>query len=486
MKREEILKVYEDGPEAVIQLITGLIQEFTSVIQQQRVEITELKERVHTLEQQLKKNSRNSSKPPSSDGFNKPQPKSLRQKGKNSVGGQKGHQGQTLEFTLDPDHVFIHPVTSCSCGQCLMDQPTSRYERRQVWDIPPIHVEITEHQAEVKQCPHCGVLTKAAFPSEVVAPIQYGTNMKSLWIYLNQYQLLPYKRITELFKDWFDHVPSQATIVNSNLDLFHRLEPLEEQIAATILQTSVAHFDETGLQVKGKKQWLHVAATETHTHYTVYARRGKEGSDAAGILPNYVGIAVHDEWKAYFAYGQCQHALCNAHHLRELTFIHEQIKQVWAGRMIELLLEMKQTVDDKRAENEPFSVHEITEFTERYDRILEYGRLEEVSKGKEFEQKKKGRVKQSKSKNMLDRLRIHRLETLSFLCEFHIPFDNNQAERDVRMMKVQQKVSGTFRSDQGVKTFCRNRGFLSTLKKHSLPVLENIQSVLRGNLTLKI
>jgi transposase len=345
---------------------------------------------------------------------------------------------------------------------------------------------VTEHRAEVKKCPDCGGIAKAEFPPEAAAPVQYGPNMRACWIYLNQYQLLPYVRIAELFKDWFGHFPSQATIVNSNLDLYHRLESVEEQIARTILQTAVVHFDETGLQVEGRKHWLHVAGTARHTHYTIHARRGQKGLEAAGILPNYEGVAVHDAWKPYLAYEQCQHALCNAHHLRELTYILEQEKQLWAGRMMELLIEIKHEVDDRRAHSQLFTAAELASFAERYDLILGHGRLEEAMKATPIEQKRKGRMKQSKAKNLLDRLEFHKLEVLSFLCEFHIPFDNNQAERDVRMMKVQQKVSGTFRSEQGAQTFCRIRGFLSTVKKHSLPVLESIQSVLKGNFALPI
>jgi transposase len=275
-------------------------------------------------------------------------------------------------------------------------------------------------------------------------------------------------------------VPSQATIVNSNHDLYNRLEPIEQQIAEAIRQSAVVHFDETGLQVEGKKHWLHVACTPKHTHYTVDPRRGLKGLEHAGILPNFHGIAVHDAWPAYFVY-DCHHVLCNAHHLRELTFILEQEKQIWAGHMIDLLLAIKKAVDNRRTRSETFQLNEIADWVSRYDRVICNGRMEEGLKGSPIEQKIKGRIKQSKAKNLLDRLQNHRLDVLSFLCEFHIPFDNNQAERDVRMMKVQQKISGTFRSEQGAQTFCRIRGFLSTMKKHSFSILEGIQNVLKGN-----
>lgn len=484
MNREEIIRVYEAGPETVVDLVSSLLNsivELKAITQKQSAEITELRTRVKSLENQLNQNSRNSGKPPSSDGFKKPNPKSLRESGKRPVGGQKGHPGHTLSMTDEPVHVVIHRVDTCSCGHDLTNTHTSSRERRQVWDIPPLSMEVTEHQAEIKHCPTCKRVNKAVFPSEITAPVQYGMGVKSLAVYLNQYQLLPYDRIQELFHDVFDHTLSQATCVNANEHLYDQLETVEAQIAEHIQTNDVAHFDETGMRVEGKRHWLHVASTDAYTHYAVHRNRGEIGINAAHILMEFSGTALHDAWHPYWLY-PCHHALCNAHHLRELTFIFEQENQKWAKAMIGLLLEIKQSVDARRDVVDTLNAEEIAAFVRRFDQIIDLGLAEDAKMNPLVQEKvkKKGRVKQSKAKNLLVRMRDHRLEVLAFMCDFRIPFDNNQAERDIRMTKVQQKISGTFRSQQGAKTFCRIRGYISTLKKHSLSALRGIEAALQG------
>lgn len=471
MKREDILKVYEEGPEAVVELVQSLFEI-----------ISRMEERIKKLEDQVNKNSRNSSKPPSTDGFKKPQPKSLREKGKHTVGGQKGHQGHTLSMTDQPDHFISHRVLTCSCGHDLEEIEVKCRERRQVWDVPPQTMEVTEHQIEVKVCPVCGCLNKAEFPSEVTAPVQYGTGVKSLMSYLSQFQLLPYDRIRAFFHDHFKQDISQATFIQANEVLFKRLEEVETDLAKRIQTSPIAHFDETGVRVEGKLHWLHVASTSEYTHYSVQTKRGQEGMNAAGILLSFFGTAVHDAWGPYWKY-PCFHALCNAHLLRELTFIFEQEGQVWANAMSKLLLEIKKRVCEKKDSTGGLDVTEVIMFVQRYDKILEMGLAEETRLNPTQPQsmKKRGRHKQSKAKNLLDRLTEHQKEILAFMHDSRVPFDNNLAERDVRMMKVQQKISGTFRSKQGAATFCRIRGFISTLKKHSLSVMEGIRAAFEGD-----
>lgn len=471
MKREDILKVYEAGPDAVVDLVQGLIREFTAKIQH-------LEQRVKTLENQLNQNSRNSGKPPSSDGFKKPQPKSLRVKGERSPGGQVGHEGHTLKFVANPDHIVIHPAMVCSCGHHLDHTPVLRHEKRQVHDLPSFRLEVTEHQAEVKCCEACGNLVKGPFPEEVAAPVQYGPRFRATAVYLSQYQLLPYERVSEVMEHLFDHSLSEGTIVNANLELYEQLEPVEREIVNRIVASSVAHFDETGIRVQGKTQWCHVASTDQYTHYFHHVKRGKEAMDAAGVLPNFQGNAVHDAWAPYFHYDQCHHALCNAHHLRELVFVLEQEKQSWAKAMINLLLEAKAAVES----GEAWTAEAIAHFAARYDRILEVGRLEDAKQNPPTEQPagKKGRPKQSKPKNLLDRFQEHRLAVLTFLCDPSVPFDNNQAERDLRMIKVQQKISGTFRSEQGARVFCRIRSYISTAKKQANSIMDVLERAFRG------
>lgn len=472
MKREDILKVYEAGPNAVVNLVQGLIREFTA-------EIHALKERVKTLENQLNQNSRNSGKPPSSDGFKKPKPKSLRTKDGRMPGGQIGHKGHTLEFAADPDHIVVHRAAICSCGHHLKDAPVIRHEKRQVHDLPPFHLEVTEHQAEVKCCLACGNTVKGQFPADVAAPVQYGPKFRATAIYLSQYQLLPYERVSEVMEHLFHHELSEGTLANANQSLYEKLEPVECAIAGAIAESAVAHFDETGMNVQGKTQWCHVACTDQLTHYFVHPNRGQKGMDAAGILPRFQGTAIHDALASYFYYADCHHALCNAHILRELIFVLEQEHEQWAKLMIDLLLEAKSAVQSHGV----LSAEEVARFAKKYDVILNLGLAEDAKLNPPVEQPagKRGKSKQSKPKNLLDRLEEHRLAVLTFLCDPDVPFDNNQAERDLRMVKVQQKISGTFRSEQGAKIFCRIRGYISTAKKNACSIIDAIQNALQGN-----
>lgn len=479
MKREDILAVYKAGPDAVVDLVQSLF----AIIEKQAAQIAELQTRVTVLENQLKQNSRNSSKPPSSDGFKRPpKTKSLRIPGTKPSGGQPGHPGSTLRMSETPDHVVLHSLHVCKCGCSLTGEAVLRMEKRQVVDLPVMRTEVTEHQAEVKLCPSCRRTIKAAFPLEVTAPVQYSSRFKSIGIYLSQYQLLPYERIGELMEHVFGHRSSEATMLQASEQLYQQLATVEGEIADHLAQSAVAHFDETGLRVQGKLQWCHVVSTDRFTHYTVHPKRGVDAMEDAGILPRFQGTAVHDAWGSYFQYANCHHALCNAHLLRELTYLHEQEKKEWAKAMIDLLLDMYRYVYTQRENEQPPSVTKITDYAARYDRIVQEGFDEEarITASNPAPAPKRGRIKQSKTKNLLDRLQEHRLDVLNFLCDPSVPFDNNQAERDIRMVKVQQKISGTFRSELGAKIFCRIRGFLSTAKKSAYSVMDAIHQALLG------
>lgn len=467
VNREQILKACKEDPESIVTLIEGLV-----------ATIEKLEQRVKTLEKRLNQNSRNSGKPPSSDGYKKPKPKSLRVKGERPPGGQLGHKGHTLEFAANPDHIVLHQAKACSCGHDLSNESALRHEKRQVHDLPPFRLEVTEHQAEVKCCKACGKTVKGVFPTDVAAPVQYGPRFRATAIYLSQYQLLPYERVGEVMEHLFRHKISEGTLANANQSLYEKLETTEVAIADSIAGSTVAHFDETGMNVTGKTQWCHVASTDRLTHYFVHAKRGKVGMDAAGILPRFQGTATHDSLASYFHYTDCHHALCNAHLLRELIFVVEQEKQMWAKPMIALLLEAKAAVEAQGM----LSVDEISWFVRRYDTIVNLGLVEDVALNPPVAQLagKRGKAKQSKPKNLLDRLEEHRLAFLTFLYDPEVPFDNNQAERDLRMIKVQQKISGTFRSEQGARIFCRVRGYISTAKKNAQCIIDVIQSALQG------
>lgn len=435
-----------------------------------------LETRIKKLEDQLSKNSNNSSKPPSSDGFNKPNPKSLRPTGQRKTGGQPGHKGSQLEKHPSPDTVVLHTLNQCSkCGHFLFNVIPCDYEKRQVFDIPPLKLEITEHCAEVKQCTKCQHKTTANFPDGVTQATQYGERIKSLMIYLNHYQLLPYGRIREFIRDIFSHKISEGTVFNQTVECFERLEMTEVKIKELLSQASNLHCDESGIRAMGKLHWCHVASTDRLTAFTLHAKRGLEAIEQMGILKRYGGTLIHDHFKPYWNY-EFPHALCNAHHLRELTFIYEQHKQTWAKHMIDLLLAIKKQIAWHKEKGLSFIPSRIAAYERCYFEIIHQGLWHPDN----ITIPKKRFKKQSKAKNLLDRLRHYHKSVLAFMYDFSIPFDNNQAERDIRMLKVKQKISGCFRSFANGQRFCRIRSYLSTARKNGKQILEAIEDVFRG------
>jgi transposase len=475
MKREEIKAIYDQGPEAVIDLVERLF----SIIEKQQEQINKLTARVQELEERLGKNSHNSSKPPSTD--QQRQTKSLRKPTGNKSGGQSGHEGNTLCQVENPDHTIVHKIVKCcDCGFDLQSTPASQYDCRQVFDLPPIKLEVTEHQVEVKKCLQCGESNAASFPDGVDNIVQYGEAIKGFIVYLMNYQLLPYRRTSEIIADLCGQSISQGTLQQTVAECADNLADNCEQIKAAIKQAAVANFDETGLYVAGERFWLHVSATAKLTYYQYHEKRGSEALDAIDILPNFTGTAVHDGYSCYQDY-PCQHALCNAHHLRELTFLSEQYGLAWADKMIVHLLKIKEVVDAARqAGKTVLDKIEIAKFARRYQRILREGFAVDIPPQPPA-QPQRGRKKQSKAKNLLDRLSKYRQATLAFMYDFNVPFDNNQAERDIRMMKVQQKISGCFRSTAGANIFCKIRSYISSMRKQGHNVFAVLKSVFSAN-----
>jgi len=460
--RDEIRAAYRQGEEAIIQLFERLIQELQA--QQDR----------------LNKNSKNSSKPPSSDGFKKPRTKSTRKTGIKKSGGQKGHKGHTLEPSENPDHTEVHKIGQCAvCGVTLEDTEVVGYQKRQVFDIPPIQLEVTEHQAEIKICSCCGTANTASFPPDVTASVQYGNRLKALAVYLNNYQFIPLERISEFFEDVVGHRPSEAITLQANITCAESVKPANEAIKEQLINADVVNFDETGLPVENKLHWMHVACTPYLTYYNVHQKRGREAMDAMGILPEFCGRAVHDHWSPYFGYDHLKHSLCNAHHLRDTIFVYEQYGQEWAENLSRCLIDIKEEVDLVSEYSDHLDPEKIELYEARYDEIIEYGL--EMNPPPQKEPGKRGRVKQSPPKNLLDRLKEHKHEVLAFMYDFRVPFDNNQAERDIRMMKVKQKVSGTFRTAEGADVFCSIRGYISTARKNGCRVLDAIHDAFLGS-----
>lgn len=477
MTREEILVVYDAGPDAVVSLVQSLIAPFEAQIQA-------LNERVRQLETRLAKDSHNSHKPPSSDEptFRRPRRKSLRKRSGKKPGGQPGHTGCTRLQVEAPDSVHLHVPTSCAhCGDDLQSVESFQAQRRQVFDLPLMRMQVQEHQAQSKRCPGCGHITRAAFPQGVDEPVQYGPGVQGLGLYLQAYQLLPYGRAAGLIGDLFGQTPSQGTLARALEQAHERLEPVEQQIHAGLRRSPSVHFDETGLRITSMRQWVHSAGTATLTLYRAHGKRGREALDAMGVLPGYAGVAIHDAYTSYLSYPG-RHALCNAHLLRDLVAVEEETQATWAALMRELLLEIKVAATQARtsgaAQLEPA---QIQGFRARYDTLLREG---EAAHPPRPPNGRAGRRKQSPACNLVRRLQKHADQVLAFMYDIAIPFDNNLAERDLRMIKTQQKISGGFRSRGGADVFCRIRSYISTLRKQRLPLMEALRSVFSGNLLM--
>ena len=451
-----------------------------ALIAQMQHEMVLLQEQVQALQEQLNKDSHNSHLPPSSDRFHR-QPKSLRKSSGKKPGGQTGHPGSTLLLSPTPDQVLVHVVDWCQhCQRDLREVESLTIERRQVLDLPPKRVVVIEHQAQQKWCPACHEISIAAFPDEVRAPVQYGAAFGAVGVYLVQQQLVPYERACEVMEDLLGPSINVGTLQGLVERCAKQLEPVEQQIKAALSHAPVLHQDETGLYVAGQRQWMHVSATEHLTHYAVHPKRGKAALDAIGILADFAGVSVHDGWRSYWQF-LCQHALCNVHLLRELTFLAEELQQGWAAEMIELLLDIKAAVEQARAQG-CTSLHplEVADWKARYQVLLTAG-YQANPPDPPPKIAKNGRRKQSTARNLLDRLCKHQEAVLAFLDNFAVPFDNSLAERDLRMVKVQQKISGCFRSPAGAVAFCRIRGYLSTLRKQGLAVLTALEQALVGH-----
>ncbi|MDQ3700425.1 MAG: IS66 family transposase [Chloroflexota bacterium] len=485
LTREEIGAVYDAGREAVVAVIEAL--------QEQVATLPALTARVKALEDRLALDSHNSSKPPSSDGGRPaPAPRSLRPPPGTSgrrPGGQPGHPGTTLRLVATPDRLVRHRplVTTCgACGQGLGGGAERLAdERRQVVDLPPLALEVTEHRVVHVACPACGVETAGTFPVGVTQPVQYGDRLKAVSVYLQAYQLLPYDRTCQLLDDLFGTAPAEGTLAAAATACFVGLAATETAIAGALQQAGVGHFDETGVRVNGHREWLHVASTPTLTHYGVHPKRGRAATDAIGILPAFTGTATHDAWAPYLTYDACAHALCNAHLLRELIFLYEQDHQAWADELATLLVTAKDLADTARVAGRAGLDEGVRATIEaHYDHLLDQGTAANPSVAppptRATAAPKRGRPKHTKAQNLLHRLTTRRTAVLAFVHDLRVPFDNNQAERDLRMMKVQQKISGGFRSPDGAAIFARLRGYLSTLRKQGLPVLDALRATLAG------
>jgi transposase len=441
----------------------------------QRTLIAALHARITELERQLGLNSGNSGKPPSSDGLKKKpvRVKSLRERSGKKTGGQKGHPGKTLSRTENPDARIDHfPETCTGCGGPLTEATATGHTARQVFDLPePQPLIVTEHRAHACRCVKCGTETRAAFPEEVTAPVQYGVRIAAFVIYLLHYQLLPEKRLAELMADLFGVNLATATIAGMSRSCATRFQGFAAAVRDHVAAARVKHMDETGFRIGGKTQWLHIASTILLTFYRVSPKRGS-------LLKNVLGIVVHDHWKPYYTLKGVLHALCNAHHLRELQALIEIEKEDWARKMQRLLRRACHAANLAREQDVPLSPGLIALCERCYDAI--------VAEGLAFHEaqpvlsraagKRRGRQPRRVGHNLLLRLLTRKQDVLRFLSDPSVPFTNNLAERDGRMMKLRQKISGGFRSDDGAKDFAVIRSLLSTARKQGWDILQALTS----------
>ncbi len=426
---------------------------------------------VTLLLNQLGLNSSNSSKPPSTDPNREKKKKKPSEK---KPGGQKGHNGTTLQKFTDPDVIEHIPVDKTTIPEGAYKDVG--YESRQIVDIDISRV-VTEYRAQVLENAN-GKRYTAPFPDGVSRPAQYGINVKVHSVYMSQYQLIPYNRVEENFQDQIGIPISAGSIYNFNKNAYERLEIFEAIVKSKLIESGLCHADETGINIDGKRRWLHCVSNNLWTYYLPHEKRGIEAMEAMGVLPWFKGILCHDHWKPYFKI-DCQHALCNAHHLRELERAWEQDKQEWARDLRDLLLQINKAVDDAGGQ---LSVADSMRYRQQYRDLL--GKAEKECPPPDESQRKgkRGRLKRSKSRNLLERLRDFENETLLFMDDEKVPFSNNLGENDIRMTKVQQKISGCFRSMKGAAMFCRIRSYLSTCRKNGVRASEALRLLFEGKL----
>lgn len=448
--------------------------------------IAELRQTVSELKEQVDKNSKNSSKPPSSDGLKKlpvNKDRSLRGKSGKKQGGQEGHGGVYLSVVKDPDEVVTHMHCDCEhCSHRAECLATANVKERRYDVDAEVHVKVTEHQQiQIAACPLHGGERKGQFPEEIKSLVQYGKNLQALVVAFNTVGAVSINRTHEILSSVFNIPLATGTIKNMVSRFAGSVAGTCERIRETVTGLGLIHCDETGSRVDGKTRWVHVASDQSYTYLTLSSKRGQIGMEEGNVLPHFKGIIVHDCWGSYWKYPNVTHAVCGAHLLRELNgVIENHPDQTWAPRFKELLLRMKKTKDKAVAKDkESLSYYYLHKFDQEYDDILRKANEENPLPDKT--PNKRGRQKKTKVQNLISRLERYKASVCLFTQNFNVPFDNNQAERDIRMVKVKTKVSGCFRSEDGAKEYLTIMSYVGTAKKHGINAFEAIKSALYGN-----
>jgi transposase len=473
-----------DQQQRTIDALSDEIGRLKAQVGRLQAEVSELRGRNFQLlrrnaeiEALVAKDSHNSSRPPSSDPPWAKRTRSLRRPSGRRPGGQVGHRGETLRLSPRPDRVIEHRPHACrSCHAPLAAAEVVRHRRQQVWEVVPARLRVTEHRLAVVRCGRCGKVTEGEFSGSVRSGVRYGPGVKARVLYLQQYQLLPYQRTAEAMHDLFGCRLSAGTVANIVRECSDALVETELKIKRSLRRSPVIHADETGLRVNKRLAYVHVTSNARLTHYAAASHRGRVAIDEINVLPRYRGTCVHDGWLSYTYYSRCRHALCGAHLLRELTFFAEldDGTKAWATPLKELLLKMKEEVERAReGGGRRLAVERLSELTASYDRLVADGLKAEPPPDMPELVRKQAR-------NLLLRLERRKDEVLRFLADFPVPFDNNQAERDLRMVKLQQKTSGCFRSEDGARRFCRIRSYVSTARKQGRGVLHALAGACRG------
>jgi transposase len=462
MERKQLEALEKDQLIEIILALTEQVKMLTS--------------RLAELEGKLNTNSGNSSKPPSMDGYNKPAPKTMRAKSGKTPGGQKGHKGSGLKLEREPDEIIEHKALVCKkCGADISGADCVCVRTSNVIDFI-IKVMLTAHRQMKTVCPACGTENKGEMPKEANNTRVYGAGLRAFIVLLSNFACVGMKKIGAILLDVFDIPVSTGTIANANAAFASSGDKILSEIKERALKSPLLHKDETGMNLNGKNWWLHTSSTAELTYITAHPNRGNEGIDDNGELSDYAGVLVHDFWVSYFKYEKCLHAMCNAHLLRELTWVCENTSQTWAALMIDLLLEMKQVKEEYlESEKLELSRYYVKKFADKYVEILA---LAETETPRNPESRK-----QTKPRNLLERFINYKDEITRFAHDFNVPFDNNLAERDIRNAKVKQKVSGAFRSENGIKNFATASSIIGTAIKQGLSVFDTIKGIVTGSVS---